>query len=1057
MAPTLGYLGKTAPAAERRQLTVMFCDLVGSTALSERFDPEDMRELLTMYRQVCASAIHRFGGFVAQYVGDGIFIYFGYPQAHEYAAEHAVRAALEIVKDLSELNGTKLEVRIGIATGTVVVGDIVGEHTEQHHAVVGRAPNLASRLTGIAQPGEIVVSENTQNLLLGVFELRNLGAMNLKGFTESVNAWQIMGESGVRSHSHAIYDRTNLTPLIARADEVNRLNRCWSEAKAGKGQVVLISGEAGIGKSRLARHFERQLALGGEDFSVCKLYCSENYKNSTLHPIINEITHKSGLSNTDSRDQSLKKVHALFGESQKIDDVELEIILDFLSIDIHRTAEASHLTPDERKSKTFDILEEFICSEARTRPSLLIIEDLHWSDPTTLELLDRIVLKRVSELPILVLLTFRPEFQPHWPDEHYITDIKVKRLSPEDSERFLAEMAITPQLPPGVIKKIIERSDRIPLFLEEVFKATNENIALSSKAGRSDVDRSISGTEVPNSLAGSLMERLDRLGAVKGVAQVAAAIGNAFSSEILADVADLGHAELHEALDQLILSDVIHPRTMVADTTYVFKHALLKDAAYSSLLRGERKRLHAAIARKIEEKHPETAEREPELLAYHCSEGGIAEQAIDYWQRAGERARERSANSEAIGHISSGLDLLNTLSVGHLNVEREIDLRTSLALALTALHGGGAPEVKEHYSRARVLSQLDSDNPKHFTVMMGSWLNSFIGGDFHDADKLSNELLDLAKQKEDAAYLVEAKRVRGMTLFCLGNFAEARSSMESALKLHHPEDHRQHAVRFGLDPRVCCEAYLAQAFLFLGNADDALLRSEHAVRAAEALDHPYTHAFSLAFAAIIRQNLERHEETCALAAKAIQVADENEFQFFAKQQLVVKIWSEAQTNGKDVALLEMREALDEFLASGSTIGSTRMLSLMAEVYIRSGQADEAEALLEKALHAAHNSGEQIYLAELHRLQAELCLVRTDNPAVAEVCGHLGRSLSVSEEQKAIFWQLKAAKSVAEFCQNLGQHTSEANQLLSLCQSVREGGDAQQLAICARDLLDKLNP
>ncbi|MDH3581885.1 MAG: AAA family ATPase, partial [Hyphomicrobiales bacterium] len=849
--------------------------------------------------------------------------------------------------------------------------------------------------------------------------------------------------------------RAHPTPLIAREDEVDRLNRCWEDAKTGKGQVVLISGEAGIGKSRLTRHFEDLIEAESKDCLITKLYCSNNYQNSTLYPIINQITQDSGIDQNDLNDVKIEKLENYLNRHSKKSNDEIVLVMELLSIDFDKEYQPLQLSPDARKLQTFQILEQLICESTSDKPALLIIEDLHWGDPTTLELLDRIVINQVHDLPLLIVLTFRTEFVSSWPDEHYITDIKVKRLSPADSEKLLGEMTLNAPLPVDVIKKIIERSDRIPLFLEEVYKATSENITLNKEGDRFDAMRSSSATDVPSSLAGSLMERLDRLGPVKDVAQVAAAVGHVFSADILEHIVPLGPAELRQALDQLIMSEIILLRKVGTDMTYVFKHALLQDAAYSSLLRGERRKLHTRIAKILEEKYPETANREPERLADHCSKGGLAEPAIDYWQRAGERARERSANSEAIRHLSSGLDLLKTLPGDKINAEREIDLRTSLALALTALHGGGAAEVKENYSRARQLSQLDSDSSKHFTIMIGSWLNSFIGAELYDAQSLSNELLELAARKDDVSYLVEAKRVRGMTLFYVGDFAGAHAMIESALELHDPEHHRLHAVRYGLDPLVCCDAYLAYALLFLGYTEQAIHKSEEAVKAAQVLEHPYTYAFSLAFAAFVHQNLEQRSETRQLAEKVMRVSDEHEFQFWGKQQLFVRSWAEVKPGGAQAGPVDMRKAMDAFLDSGSTIGSTRFLSLMAEVHINSGQIDEGRSMLERALQTANESGEKFYLAEIYRLEAELHLARQGKPDVAEICSCLRHSLDVSESQNAVFWQLRTARSVAGLGYRFCQEDGLSDRILRTCNDAGQGCHATEAISASRALLDRL--
>ncbi len=1041
---------------ERRQLTVMFCDLVGSTALSERFDPEDLRDMLRSYRQACASAIQSFGGFVAQYVGDGIVAYFGYPQAHEFESEHAVRAALKVVQNLAGLSDPQLKVRIGIATGTVVVGDIVGEGIKEQHAVVGQTPNLASRLMSLAGPNEVIVADATQQLLSDLFEFRDLGATRLKGFSEPVHSWKINGESKTKSRSHAIHKRVQLTPFIAREDEIRRLTCLWDKACAGKGQAVLISGEAGIGKSRLTRQFQDQFLTKNDVGPIKRLYCSESYRNSTLRPVIDRVVSDLQIKDIegDHNKEAAIKDYLIYHSVTSDDAVNL--MFDLLEIDSREEHRNLTLNPEARKALTLHILERYLCKYTYNRPILVVVEDLHWSDPTTLELLDRVVVNRVHSLPMLILLTAREEFEPSWSNKRHITKLDLVRLSPMESEKLLNELALEIQLPDPIKKEIIDRSDRIPFFLEEVFKATSEGFLRNKSRKNADAQSLQTELEVPTSLVGSLTARLDRLGPAKAVAQVAAAVGIRFSFEVLNDISRLGVAKLRQALDQLLALEIVCPLHEAAETTFVFKHALLRDAAYSSLLRGERRKLHQQIAEIFLEKYPEIAKNMPELLAHHYSSAGLAEQAIDCWLKAGERARERSANSEAIGHLSSGLNTLKALQPNEACIKREIDLRTSLALALAALHGGGAIEVGENYDRARQLGRHSNDLTKQFTIMIGSWLNSFIGSDLNKAKLLSRELLELAGRTGETAHLVEAKRARGMTLFYIGNFSESRSTIESALALHDPEHHKQHALRYGLDPLVCCEAYLAYVYLFLGYSSEALGRSDKSVLVAQAIQHPYTYAFSLAFASFVRQNLGMRDEAKRLAIKAIQFARKNEFQFWRKQQSVVRYWADAHRGNMRGRTSKMRAAVDSFLEAGPMIGSTRILSMMAEVYIKYGFAEEGSGVLQRAHDTVAKTGEMYYLAEIYRLEAELCLVHRGTEGIAGSCTYLQQALDISESQKAILWQIKIAQTVASLGQEFSEQKRITDHLVRLCREFKEGDSSADLISASRRLLQDLS-
>ncbi|MEM7544671.1 MAG: AAA family ATPase [Pseudomonadota bacterium] len=1044
----------TASRAERRQITVMFCDLVGSTELSVTYDPEDMRKLLTDYRQACARAIKPYGGFISQYLGDGILVYFGYPRAHEHDAERAVRAAHDVVDALSRFNDPPLKVCIGIATGTVVVGDIVGDGVTELDVAVGQTPNLAARLMHMAGENEIFIADSTRQLIGDVFDLTDLGTPNLKGFSEPVRLWRVDGDPRIKSHSHAIHNKTYSTPLIARDEELGRLQDAWAKAQAGKGQVVLLSGEAGIGKSRLTRDFEEIFSADEQPVLINKYYCAENSQSSTLRPIVDKVLLDSEIQTGDTEDAKIRKLRQLFLTEHELSRENVSVILNFLSLENSLQAGARKLSPKERKERIFAILEEHICNYVREKPALLVVEDVHWCDPTTLELLDHIIRMRVPTLRLMIVLTARSEFLPTWPDEHYITNIKMKRFSPAAAETFIAALCDGSKLPEHIRQEIIRRGDRVPLYLEEVFKAASENFAIITQQSTENSGKYVNPLGVPNSLASSLMERLDRLGPVKTVAQTASAVGQSFPAGLLEQVGEFSANDLRDALTQLIETDVIVTHTGTEGPVYQFKHALLRDAAYASLLRAERKQLHAKIAKSLISHYPETEMREPELLAQHFAKGEMTEEAIRYWQLAGERSRERNANSEALEHITQGLDLLKTLPDAAGRHEQEVDLRTSSALALTALHGGGSEKVKENYARARQLTQDKSHTSEHFRIMVGSWLNSFIGGDLYEAQSLSNEVLALTEGKNDPSNHIEANRIRGMTLFYAGDFSGARSSIETAIALHDPEHHRRHALTFGLDPLVCCQSYLAYSHLFLGDTDAALSANDAAIDTARAVKHPYSEAFSLAFAAFVRQNLDHLEEANILADRTIKIAEQNEFQFWANQQRVVQAWADARRNGGKTS--EMRTAVDGFLETGSTIGSTRIISMMAEVMLLGGELTEARALIERALTTANKTGEKFYVAEIHRLEAMHCHAIKGVAALGEVCNFFGRSLSISEYQGAGMWQHRTARSIGELSREISHDPETATRLLGLCEGNPASDQLRDIVSMARNLLDRLS-
>ncbi|MBY8977772.1 AAA family ATPase [Rhodobacteraceae bacterium NNCM2] len=995
--------------AERRQITVMFCDMVGSTALSASLDPEDMRDLLMTYREVCAAAVKKFGGYVAQYLGDGVLVYFGFPKAHEGDVENSVRAAQAVVQGLARQRGPKIEVQIAIATGTVVVGDVIAQNTAERDIAIGETPNLAARLIGLAGPGDIVISERTWRLLPDLFDFEDLGENTLKGFTHPVRAWKVVGEPKARSFSHVVHNREHQIPLVAREKEIETLDNLWRKASAGEGQVVMIAGEAGIGKSRLARDFEKLVSAEGQRSRVAKLYCSDNSQTSTLRPFSDHILLEANVQNKEREQDKARKIRDYLAETIRASGADIDLLMEFLSIVTRPSPTSSLHSPEARKLRAFEVLEALTCRASPDEPLLMIVEDLHWSDATTLELLERILIDRVPGLPIMVILTARTEFLPNLPQQPHITTLLVNRFTPEEAALFLERMTADGTLPEAVHKQIIERSDAIPLFLEEVCKATRENIALNRRAHGVGATQSAAAASVPTSLASSLMERLDRLGPVKQVAQVASAIGQVFSGNTLEHIGLLEPEELHEALDQLVQAEIIIPKQKSTEPTYVFKHALVQDAAYSSMLRGERRDLHVKLAAILEDEQAGSAIGQPELIALHCERGGLPGKAIQYWRLAGARARERSANSDAIAHFTNGLELLSEIQNEDITSEIEIELRTNLALALSAVHGGGSKEVGENYSRARSLSGYNAGTVEHFPVMIGCWNNSFASGHINEALSISEEILRIADRKNDASYALEANRVRGMTLFYNGDFLGARDRILSVLGLHDREHHKQHALRFGLDPLVCCHAYLSYAHLFLGQADEARRSGDEGIAEAERINHPYSIAFALAFAAFVRVNLELPDEALDLANRAIGHAVESEFQFFANQQRVVKTWAELQTDAGTV--VDMQAAVETFLSSSTNIGSTRIMSMMAEASLSHGENGYARKMLDRALNSAVTNGEMFYLAEIRRLQAEQAYLSDPAGAMGACCDLLTKSLNIADEQSGAIWVRRTAQTI----------------------------------------------
>jgi class 3 adenylate cyclase len=705
-----------AMQAERRQLTVMFVDLVGSTALAHRLDPEEMGNVLRAYHEAVEKVVARFGGHIAKFMGDGVLVYFGYPQAHEDDAERALRAGLELTEDIGELRTQeRLQARIGIATGLVVVGDLIGAGEAQERGVIGETPNLAARLQAIAEPGAVIIASSTRRLIGNLFECRDLGAVKVKGIVEPVQAWQALRTSAVESRFEAFH-LAALTPVVGRAEEIDLLLRRWQRAKSGDGQVVLLSGEPGIGKSRIGAALEEQLQA--EIHTRLRCFCSPYHGDSALHPIITQLERAAEFKRADPPEVKLDKLEALLTPmSPREDDVAL--LAELLSLPASDRYPPLNLSPQQKKQKTFDALVWRLESLARQQPVLVVYEDVHWIDPTSFELLD-LEVERVRSLPVLFVITSRPEFRPPWVGQAHVTALTLNRLGRREGMALVERIAGNKALSTEIVDEIVERTDGIPLFVEELTKAVLE-AGEGDRDGRQVVTATPRSTlAVPATLHASLLARLDRVGSsAKEIAQIGAAIGREFSYELIQAVAALDEQSLANALGRLVASELLFQHGSTPEATYIFKHALVQDTTYSTLLRSKRQELHGRIAQVLQEHFPETAELQPEVLARHFTEAKRVDRAIGYWLKAGQLANDRSTSREAVSHLTKGLDLLRELAndPGHDRIE--LALQSTIGPALVATKGYAAPETVAAYERARELMRATNEFSQQGGVLIG--------------------------------------------------------------------------------------------------------------------------------------------------------------------------------------------------------------------------------------------------------------------------------------------------------------------------------------------------
>lgn len=1017
--------------AERRQLTVMFCDLVGSTALSGRLDPEDLREVVRAYQAAAGEVVRRFEGHVAQYLGDGLLVYFGYPQAHEDAAYRGVRTGLEIVDAVRKLNthlerdkDVRLAVRLAIHTGPAVIGEMGGADRRELLAL-GETPIIAARLQELAEPDEVVISAATARLVQRGFALEEMGTYSLKGVDEPISAWRVHGldeEKGEEADAQS-------TPLlVGRNEEVDLLKRCWEQSQEGLGQVVLISGEAGIGKSALVDSIRSQAQLDGGTRMTFR--CSAHHQNSPLHPITQRLSRRLRFTRDDTPEAKLVKLERMLENSRFSQDEAVCLLADLLSIPV---PEDRHpplaLSPPQQRQRTHEALAALLVEETERQPVLVVIEDLHWIDPSTLEVVGLLV-EQVPTVRMLIALTFRPDFVPPWPPHAHVVPLRLSRLLRPEVEAIVSHLAGGKVMPTEVIEHLVSRTDGVPLFVEELTKMVLESNVLTALNDHYEVTGPLSERTIPSTLQDSLMARLDRLPGVREVAQVGAVLGREFSYELVRALTTTEENLLRSRLELLVDAALVYQRGRPPHSSYVFKHALIQDAAYSSLLRRTRQKYHRQIAELFEERFPEILETQPELVAHHYTYAGLMDQALGYWQQAGRIAAQRSANAEAIAHLTKGLDVLSALSDGPERVNHELDLQMTLASALTALRGHGAPEVERRYARARELCERTGDTQRLFRVLAGICAYYIARGPASTAHELANQLLPLAEQQRDARLSLTAHANLGATSFLLGEFTSAGDHLEQGISLSEARPREGRPVQ---DQGVICYSWVALNLFVLGYPDQAMKRSQAALSLARSLDSPYSLGFALYFASFFHKFRRDGDAAQACAEEGMLLSSE-EFALWWAGAKLYRGWALAERGHAKEGLVQVREGLDAWLATGAQVSRPHYLALLAELHMELGESGEGLRRIDEALAAQEKLGEEYYDAELYRLMGELLLVQECEAMNlkahrdrAQAC--FQRALEISRRQSAKLWELRAGMSLARLWRQ-DRKEAEARRMLS---------------------------
>jgi class 3 adenylate cyclase/predicted ATPase len=941
---------------------VLFCDLVDSTSIAAKLDPEEWRELAADYQRTSAQAIERFGGRVAKYLGDGVMAYFGWPEAQGDDPERAVRAGLAILETISKLNeqltDVKLSARVGIDSGVVVIGTGGGDEFE----AFGDSPNIAARVQAAAARDMVLITEATHRLVSGLFVVEERGAYTVKGIEQPLQLYRVVQPSGVRGRLEALAATHDLTPFIGRENELRLLGDHWQHVRDGDGHLLLIIGEPGIGKSRLIRRFHERIA--GTPHTWIEVTAAPFFRNTPLYPVSENLRRAFSRRGDESLEEQLAQLESSLVLAGLNPSEAIPLIAPLLNLELPAKFRRSGLSAEHQRRRLLALLVEWLVGLARVQPIVMVTEDLHWVDPSTLELIQMLV-EQGPTPQLLLLCTARPEFRAPWTPNSNHTQITLSQLSLRNARLIVEQLAAQKGLTQKTIDAVVERAGGVPLFVEELTRAVLESS-----------DNDLIKRVIPVSLNDLLMARLDRLGAAKDIAQLGAVIGGEFSYELIRAVNPIPDEDLQHALGILTEAELLYANGAAPNATYLFKHALIRDAAYEALLRSQRKELHSRIAEVLVRQFAETVASAPELVAHHYTEAGLISRAVPYWHRAGEIASQRSAHAEAISHLSKGLELLKTLPDTSERVQHELTLQIAIGAPLIAAKGYTAPEVEHTYARALELCRQIGEPSQLFPVLWG--LSAFYGvrAELATARELSEQLLRMAQRERDPALLLAAHHALGQYLYFQGDFASAREHFEQGVGLYDRRQHSSLAFVYGQDPGMACLSYLAWTLWFLGYAGQALERSREALTLAQGLSHPVSLAFAQAFAAALHQLRGEIHLSQERAEAAISLSSEQGFQYWLTVGTLYRGWAVAERGQRDEGTSQIRHGLDTLGAIGANLGQPYFLARLAGAYEKAGQAEEGLAALTDALATLEETGERFYEAEIYRLKGDLTLAES---------------------------------------------------------------------------------
>jgi class 3 adenylate cyclase/predicted ATPase len=1014
--------------AERRQLTILFCDLVGSTNLSSTLDPEDVRELIKEYHACARKIVGQHSGFIARFFGDGVLAYFGYPQAGEDDAERAVRAGLSLVESVGKIRreGTSLSVRIGIATGLTVLSDLVTSGGEHERSAVGETPNLAARLQGIAAPHTVIIAPMTRRLVGELFEYRELSPIPLKGFAQPIRATQVLGERRLESRYEGLHSAH--TSLVGRDLEYQKLCQLWQLASEGSGQVALVLGEAGIGKSRLVASIEEHVS--SYPHVKLRFVCSPQYAVSPLHPVIDRIEKLAWFNPSDTPDQKLEKLKTVLLPTSPSPE-DLALIADLLSVPSPRTP-ASSMPLEQRRERTLAALIERLRICAEQHPALVIWDDVHWIDATSQALLDALV-SQTRFASIMVVITSRPGFLPSWRQQRNVTSLVLERLAEGEIEAIAESITDGKKLPPEVMEQIIERTDGVPLFVEELTKTIIESGLLQEQSDRYVLTGPLPPMAVPNTLQASLIARLDRLAPFREIAQVGAAIGREFSFNLLRAVTRLDEEPLVRALARLRDANLLLLREELPQKIYAFKHALVQQAAYSMLVREKRRSIHAQIVEALENDFPDLAAAQPEVVAQHCQNAQLWTKAIDHYQRAANHALTRCAAIESVSHIDKGLKLLGNLTPDESIAGRELALQLALGRAQILVRGEFADETGAAFVRAQELCRKTGRKDLLFEILDGLCVHYFSRRELSKTISVAQELLVLGDGECERKITITGLRAFASASFLLGNFAVSRESFGQLLRLYQDQEDIDLAARTRVSPQVSSLAYLSLCTLIEGRFDQSISYKEQSIRAARAQSDPASLILALRLAAFRSGVLADWREMRDVATQLLALAEKYRFQPPASEARFFINWSAFQLGQGADKIACLRQHMTEFSVVSLPFFQTAVATVEASV----GNSAEADAMFAHALQVPEATNERWYIAEVIRQRAE-ARARSGEPKDGVIERDLHVALKTAREQGAKLWQLRAAVSLARIWIRQGRPAEARDLVRPLYSQFREG-------------------